>query len=84
MRSSYLHHYRRMIPQLLSTLDFCSNNDIHRPVISALELLKRYQNSNQRYYAIGEDLFIKGVLKSGWRDLVVEVMEDGQERENPC
>lgn len=82
MRSSYLHHYRRMVPQLLSTLEFCSNNDTHRPVISALELLKRYQNSNQRYYAIGEDLFIEGVLKSGWRDLVVEVMEDGQERVN--
>jgi len=82
MRSSYLHHYRRMVPQLLSTLEFCSNNDTHRPVISALELLKRYQNSNQRYYAIGEELFIKGVLKSGWRDLIVEVMEDGQERVN--
>ncbi|WP_414589730.1 Tn3 family transposase [Scytonema sp. PCC 10023] len=82
MRSSYLHHYRRMIPQLLSTLEFCSNNDTHRPVISALELLKRYQGSNQRYYAIGEELFIDGVLKSGWRDLVVELDKDGQERVN--
>lgn len=42
MRSSYLHHYRRMVPQLLSTLGFCSNNDVHRPVIKALELLKQY------------------------------------------
>jgi hypothetical protein len=78
MRSSYLHHYRRMIPQLLSTLEFCSNNDTHRPVISALELLKRYQGSNQRYYAIGEELFIDGVLKNGWRDLVLELDKDGQ------
>jgi TnpA family transposase len=82
MRSSYLHHYRRMVPQLLSTLEFCSNNDIHRPVISALELLKRYQDSNQRYYAIGEELFIEGVLKSGWRDLLQEMDKDGQERVN--
>ena len=82
MRSSYLHHYRRMVPQLLSTLEFCSNNDIHRPVISALELLKRYQGSTQRYYAIGEELFIEGVLKSGWRDLLQEMDKDGQERVN--
>ena len=82
MRSSYLHHYRRMVPQLLSTLEFCSNNNTHRPVISALKLLKRYQNSNQRYYEEGEEIFIEGVLKSGWDGLVIEVMEDGQERVN--
>lgn len=82
MRSSYLHHYRRMVPQLLSTLEFCSNNELHRPVIKALSLLKKYQNSNQRYYALGEELFIDGVLKSGWRDLIVEIDKDGVERIN--
>jgi len=35
-----VHHYRRMVPQILDTLEFRSNNDIHRPVISALELQK--------------------------------------------
>jgi len=45
MRSSYVHHYRRMVPQILDTLEFRSNNDTHRPVISALELLKRYQTA---------------------------------------
>jgi TnpA family transposase len=82
MRSSYLHHYRRMVPQLLSTLEFRSNNDVHRPVILALELLKRYSTSNQRYYALGEDLFVDGVLKNDWKDLIVEVDKDGQERIN--
>ncbi len=82
MRSSYLHHYRRMVPLLLSTLDFRSNNDVHRPVVLALELLKKYQDSNQRYYATDEDLFIDGVLKSSWRDLIVEVDKDGVERVN--
>lgn len=82
MRSSYLHHYRRMVPQLLSTLNFCSNNEVHRPVIKALELLKRYQDSNQRYYALGEELFIDGVLKNDWKDLIVEIESDGRERIN--
>lgn len=82
MRSSYLNHYRRMVPQLLETLEFCSNNDVHRPVISALSLLKRYRDSNQQYYALGEELIIDGVLKNDWKELVLEVDKDGQERIN--
>lgn len=82
MRSSYLHHYRRMVPQILHTLEFRSNNDLHRPVISALELLKKYQGSSQRYYSPEDKLWVKGVLNSGWRDLILEADADGKERIN--
>lgn len=82
MRSSYLHHYRRMVPQILNTLEFRSNNDMHRPVISALELLKKYQSKQERYYSPQEELFINGVLNKGWRDLIVEVDANGHERIN--
>lgn len=82
MRSSYLNHYRRMVPQILETLEFCSNNDVHRPVISALSLIKRYRDSNQRYYEEGEELIIDGVLKNDWKELIIEVDKDGQERVN--
>jgi hypothetical protein len=82
MRASYLHHYRRMVPQLLDTLEFRSNNDMHRPVISALELLKKYKGSTQHYYSPEDKIFINGVLKSGSHDLIVEVDKDGQERVN--
>jgi hypothetical protein len=50
MRASFTGHYRRMIPQLLELLEFRSNNDLHRPVIEALELLKKYAHSKARYY----------------------------------
>jgi TnpA family transposase len=82
MRASYLHYYRRMVPQILATLEFRSNNDVHRPAILALELLKKYQDSNQRYYASQEQLYTIGVLKSGWRDLIVETDAEGKERIN--
>lgn len=82
MRASYVHHYRRMVPKILDTLEFRSNNDTHRPVISALELLKKYQASAQHYYSPDDQIFINGVLKSGWRDLIVEVDKDGNERVN--
>lgn len=82
MRSSYLHHYRRMVPQILDILEFRSNNDMHRPVISALELLKKYQGRQERYYSSEDKLFINGVLNSSWRDLIVEADADGKERIN--
>jgi TnpA family transposase len=82
MRSSYLHHYRRMVPKILETLEFRSNNEVHRPVVQALELLKKYQDSTQRYYASEEQLYVKGVLKSGWRNLIVETDSEGKERIN--
>ena len=43
VRSSYRHHYRRILPKLLSLLEFRSNNDIHQPVIEALKLLELLQ-----------------------------------------
>ena len=46
MRGSYSHHYRRMVPQLLSVLAFHSNNDRHQPVMQALDLLHKYTQSN--------------------------------------
>ncbi|BAT56791.1 transposase Tn3 family protein (plasmid) [Nostoc sp. NIES-3756] len=82
MRSSFASHYRRMIPQLLEVLEFCSNNDIHRPVIQALELLKKYTSSKARYYDAGEVIPIDGVLKSGWKEILLEIDADGKERIN--
>lgn len=82
MRSSFASHYRRLIPQLLEILEFCSNNDIHRPVIQALELLKKYAQSKSRYYNSGETIPIDGVLKSGWKEIFLEKDYDGTDRIN--
>ncbi|MBV8883348.1 MAG: Tn3 family transposase [Chroococcidiopsidaceae cyanobacterium CP_BM_RX_35] len=82
MRASYLGHYRRMVPQLLTMLEFRSNNHMHQPVIQALELLKKYQGNTQRYYAPEDEPLIDGVLKRRWRDLVVEVDKEERERIN--
>jgi hypothetical protein len=35
-RSSYSHHYRRVVPVLLDVLSFQCNNERHRPVMDAL------------------------------------------------
>lgn len=76
MRASYSHHYRRMTPLLLQALEFRSNNDAHQPVIRALELIVRYAGRTQHYYDAKEEVPLDGVVKSMWRDQVVE--QDGR------
>ncbi|NJK57777.1 MAG: Tn3 family transposase [Pleurocapsa sp. SU_5_0] len=82
MRASFANHYRRMIPQLLELLEFRSNNDLHRPVIEALELLKKYAHSKARYYDSTEEIPINGVLKAGAKEILMETDSDGNERIN--
>ncbi len=82
IRSSYSRHYRRLVPKLLSLLEFRSNNEIHRPVIKALELLKKDADSQQRYYPINDEIPIGGVLKPGWQEFLIEKDSKGNERIN--
>jgi hypothetical protein len=54
MRRSYQSHYRRLLPPLLDTLEFRSNNDARQPIIQAVELLKRYVGSKARTFKLDE------------------------------
>ena len=63
IRNSYKGHYRRMVPQILETLDFRSNNQLHRPVIQALDLVKRYASTKLRTFPADEEAPIDGVAR---------------------
>jgi TnpA family transposase len=80
LRASYASHYRRMVPQLLEALEFRSNNAVHRPLIDALELLKRYAGSSQRLYPAEEDVPLDGVVRPSIQELVVTTDAKGRER----
>ncbi|MBD6621301.1 Tn3 family transposase, partial [Komarekiella sp. 'clone 1'] len=82
MRSSYSRHYRRILPLISEQLEFHSNNEVHRPVIQALELLKKYADSNHRYYDSSENIPIQGVLRSGAQELILERSNDGDIKVN--
>jgi TnpA family transposase len=82
MRTSYSHHYRRMVPQLLDILHFQSNNDLFRPVIQAIELVKDYVQSPRQFYPEEATVPIQGVVASKWREFVVEQNDDGTSRVN--
>jgi TnpA family transposase len=82
IRSSYSNHYRRMVPEILNILQFRSNNDIHRPVIRALELIKKYAETGLHYFPVTEDIPIDGVIRAGYKEIVLEKDDKGQDRIN--
>ena len=82
LRSSYGSHYRRMLSPLLETLVFRSNNAVHRPVIDAIAFLKARRESKQRYFSPEEGVPIDGVVRSGWKEIILEKDKNGVERIN--
>jgi TnpA family transposase len=82
IRNSYKGHYRRMVPQILRTLDFRSNNRRHHPVIQALDLLKRYAGTKLHTFPAEEDVPIDGVARGLWREAILEKDAEGRSRVN--
>lgn len=81
LRSSYSNHYRRMLPLLLDALGFFSNNEMHQPLIKALEILKKYRDSKQQYFYLDE-VPHTGIIRDKWREIVIEEDTEGKERIN--
>jgi TnpA family transposase len=82
IRNSYKGHYRRMVPQILQHLEFRSNNEHHRPILLALDLLKRYANSKLQTFPAEETIPIDDIVRGLWRDAVIEKDASGQPRVN--
>ena len=74
LRSSYSSYYRRMLPALLNALTFRSNNTAYRPVLDAIELLKRYSSTTgkTRYYEPDDTVPLDGVVPKSWRPAVID------------
>jgi hypothetical protein len=71
-----------MVPKLLSALEFRSNNERHRPVMQALELVKRFADTKLRTFPEEEKVPLDGVVRGLWRDAVVEKDAAGHDRVN--
>ena len=52
-----------MVPKLLEALDFRSNNERHRPVMQALELVRRFADTKLRTFPADEDVPLDGVVR---------------------
>jgi len=82
MRGSYSHHYRHMAPQLLAVLNFRSNNEQHRPVVLALDLMRKHAGSKRRYYGSDDTVPLDGVVPQDQQDTVLDADANGEPRVN--
>ena len=82
IRNSYQGHYRRMVPKLLAALEFHSNNDRHRPVMQALDLVKRFADTKIHVFPLDIEVPMDGVVRGLWRDAVMEKDTKGRDRIN--
>ncbi|TYR80915.1 Tn3 family transposase [Priestia megaterium] len=82
MHSSYRGHYRRALCDILKNLSFKSNNLSHQPIIEALQLIQEYSDSGQRFFAVGDEIPIEGVIQPKWKDIIIKTDSKGIERVN--
>ena len=75
MRTSWANHYRRMLPSLLSVLEFRSNNTVWRPVLAALDWIRVKMNDGCRFVPM-QDVPIDEVIPARWRSSVID--DDGR------
>jgi TnpA family transposase len=78
MRSSYVHHYRRMLPRLLSVLQFRGDAAHLAPLQKAIELLKTYADEPSTPYAADEVVPIEGAVVTDWQPTVTSETANGE------
>jgi hypothetical protein len=71
MQRKFARHYRRMLPALLETLQFRSDNRF-QPVIEALTVIQRHQGSHHCHFPEAEPIPIEGVVTPAWEERVFE------------
>ncbi len=81
MRRSYAHHYRQVLPLLLSALDFRCHRPYHQPVLQAAAWLRDNWSDSRRYLPLDE-VPVDDVVKRKWRHCVVEWDQQGIARIN--
>jgi TnpA family transposase len=69
MKRKFVRHYRRMLPALLNTLEFRSDNRF-QPLIQALAAIQRAFGSRHRHFA--EDVPVDGIVTRSWHEKVFE------------
>ena len=74
LTGSYSHHYRVMLPKLLEALEFRCNNSAYRPVMDAVDLLRRYKDRDGRvkHYASADRVPLDRVVRPDWREAVLD------------
>ncbi len=66
-----------MLIRLLGSLEFRSGNDLHRPVLDALAIVKKYASSRLQVYPSEERVPVTEIVRGPWLDTALEQSESG-------
>jgi hypothetical protein len=78
MERKFARHYRRMLPALLNTIEFRSDNRF-QPLIQALAAIQRAFGSHHRHFT--EDVPVDGIVTRSWYEKVFEEVK-GEKKVN--
>ncbi|MFD3734585.1 DUF4158 domain-containing protein [Streptomyces sp. NPDC058632] len=85
LRSSYSAHWRRMLSPLLRALELKCDNTAYRPVMDAIDPLKRYLEQPLKegaFFDPAETVPLEGVVPEQWRAAAVD--DKGRVERIPC
>ena len=61
-----------MVPKILETMEFKSNNEYHRPILEALDWIKSGDNNRRKHFNLDEPFPTEEIIKPKWYDVIVE------------
>jgi len=71
MRGSWGTYYRPMLQTLLSTVEFSSNNQHHKPLLEALDWISLQHGSKRQFHIRRDKIIIEGVVPSKYNSAVI-------------
>jgi hypothetical protein len=75
MERKFARHYRRMLPLILESLPFRSDNR-YQPIIEALAFIRRHVGSHRRSFPQTDMVPIAGIVTPAWKQKVFEQVKD--------
>ena len=82
MRAAYRSHYRAMLIRLLETAAVPLGRDLHKPVLDALALVRKYAGSRVHTYPPAAPVPRAGIVREPWQETVLDRDERGNTRVN--
>lgn len=72
MRGSWATYYRPMLQTLLSTVEFASNNQHHRPLLKALDWISVQHGAKRQFHVKRDKIIINGVVPNKYKSAVID------------
>ena len=71
MRSSYIHHYKAMLVEILNIFEFYSDSKSSESILGAIKLVKKYIGQGLTYYPEDEYIPQEGIIPKSLKSIIL-------------